>query len=801
MKACLLNLSLFLLTLCTFAADKGVISGKVVEQVGGMPIPSAVVAIYVTGTEQPLITSPTDEDGLFRIGSLKYGSYTVKVQYIGFVPLVINDVVLSDKEPEKRLGTLKLLADETNLDEVTIEAEKPLIQFAPDMLTYNVEKSVLAEGSTASDILKTVPMVEVDLDGNATISGKRNTRIFIDGKPSDYMTSNIADLLSILPSDAIEKIEVITNPPAKYSGDGEGIINIVMKKNFKIGLGGNAGSTVGLQGNTNMNANASYKSKTYSINGGGAYRYNIRKNTNENFRENFFTDTAFYFNNLNSNRNTGDGGNYRVNFDWNVNKNQNLRVSSSFENNISRSNSGAYNHYLDEERIERNLRNQLTTGDIKRHTFVFDADYELNIDTTGGKLSVGLTYNDNNDLNERFQNRTFVPANRNPQLQENSNGVTNNGLTFKADYDRPILKKRDHIEVGLMYTFRNNNNDQRVQNFDFDAQQYVVNEKVSNQFLYQEDIVAGYASYNLRGKNWGAKAGLRGELTAVHFDLSSGESYDIDPYLSLFPSFSLNRNFRKRYNIGASYSVRINRPRENSLNPQINNNDPLNINYGNPELLPELTHQMDVSFNVYGERWSFVPKLAYSNRRAVIERYRSVDQTGVSETTYDNVGANTEYSLFLIGNYRPHRKISTNANFSFSQASYTSDINSSLNRTGKNLRGNVGLSMELPFKTAFEGNVNYYNNISAQGRNKGSITTWMGARKVFLRNKLNARISISDPFGRSSNSSYNEGVNFRSQNYYTSNTSNVTLSLNYRFTRISKVKIPPPSETAPKGNP
>jgi len=795
MKKLLLLFCFVFTVLSVKAQNKGVISGKVVEQAGGLPIPAAVVAVYASGSQQPVITSRTDEDGFFKIRQLQYGSYSIKISYIGFTPLIVNDLILAEKDPERKQASLKLIADQTHLDEVTITAEKPLVQFAADMMTYNVEKSILAEGSTASDILKNVPMVEVDLDGNATISGKRNTRIFIDGKPSDYMTSNIADLLSVLPSDAIEKIEVMTNPPAKYSGDGEGIINIVMKKNFKIGLGGNAGATAGLQGNTNMNANASYKSKSYSINGGASYRYTIRKNGNESYRDNFFADTSFYYNQINANRNADNGGNYRANLDWSISKKQNLRISTNFNNNGSTSNTGAYNHYLDDERIERNLRNQITNGNIGGHNFVFDTDYELNIDTTGGKLSAGLTYNENNNNNQRLQNRTFIPVTKNPQLQENRNKITNDGLTFKLDFEKPVFKKKDNIEAGISYNYRNNNNDQLIQNYDFDAQQYLINEKLSNQFLYKEDIFAAYTAYNFRGKKWGAKAGLRAEMTAVKFDLSNGESYTIDPYLNLFPSFSINKNIKQRYNLMASYSVRVNRPRENSLNPQVNNNDPLNINYGNPDLLPELTHQMDMAFNVYGQRWSFTPRLAYSRRKAVIERYKTVFETGVAETTFDNVASNSEFGLFLTANYRPYKTISTNANISFSQTTYKSDLNTSLNRTGKNLRGSMGLSMELPFKTAFEGNINYYNNISAQGRNKGSVTTWMGARKVFLKNKLNARISVTDPFGRASNYSLNEGANFRVENFNNSNSNNVTLSLNYRFARITKTKpIPPPPQ-------
>ncbi|MBC7565758.1 MAG: TonB-dependent receptor [Pedobacter sp.] len=791
MKAMFISFSVLLMCTQLFAADKGVISGKVVEQVGALPIPSAVVAVYASGSEQPIVTAPTDENGVFKIGSLKYGAYRIKVSYIGFVQLIVDDILLSDKDPEKRVGTLKLVADQTSLQEVTIAAEKPLIQYAADMMTYNVGQSILAEGSTASDILRNVPMVEVDLDGNASISGKRNTRIFIDGKPSDYMTSNIADLLSVLPSDAIEKIEVMTNPPARYSGDGEGIINIVLKKNFKIGLGGNAGGSAGLTGKTNANANASYKSKNYSINGGAAYQYNLRKTTNTSYRANLLADTTFYQNNLNDFRDSGDGGNYRANFDWNITKKQNFRLSTNYNNNSSNSLGGGYNYSLDEGLIEQSLRTTVNTGKIKRATLVVDADYELNIDTIGGKLTLGVTYNDNNDLTNRIINRTFTPANRAQQLQNNIDNIGNNGFTFKADFDKPVVKRRDNIELGIQYTYRNNNKDQRNQYFDFNTQQFVLNEKQSTQFLYKEDIFASYASYNLRIKNWGAKAGIRAEVTAVRFDLSSGENYDISPYISVFPSASISRNFKK-FNVTSSYSVRVNRPRENNLNPQINNLDPLNINFGNPNLDPELTHQMDIGLNAWGMKWNFNPKLTYSSRTAVIERFRSVDQTGVSETTFDNVSSNQQYGIILSGNYRPHKTISTNANFMFSQTAYKSDINSALNRTGKNLSGSIGLSMQLPFKTAFEGNLNYYNNISAQGRNKGSITTWMGARKVFMKNKLNARVNISDPFGRANNSSYSEGTNFRVQNFNTNNSSNVTLSLNYRFARVSKAKVPPP---------
>ena len=785
------------ITLISFsanAAEKGIIRGKVIEEVGALPIPYAAVSLYEGTNEQTLTITQSDENGFFKISNLKIGTYRVKVSYVGYTNLFVNEIIITEKDFDKNLGNLKLASEQSNLNEVVITAQKPLVEFGADVITYNVGSSVLAEGSTATDVLKNVPMVQVDIDGNATISGKRSTRVFIDGKPSDYMTSNIADLLNVLPSDAIEKIEVMTNPPSKYSGDGEGILNIVMKKGFKVGFNGNIGVNAGLQGNTNTNAFASYRGKNFNINGGGAYRQNIGKGNSESYRTNIFPDTTFYYNQFNNNRNENEGGNFRVGFDWDITPKQSLRLSTNYNINSSNSVSGNDFYYLNEEQIATRLRNQQNLGDGNSNNFVFNADYNLQLDTVGGKMSIGVTVNTNSNNDLRSYNRTYAfPTNLNPSLQQNDNQIGNNGLTFNLDYDKPVFKKRDQLEFGIAYNYRKNDNDLLVQNFNYQTQQYVTNQKLTNKFFYNENILSGYASYNYRKNGWGLKGGVRAEYTDVNFDLSTGESYNVNPYLSVFPSVTINRFFKKRYNFGATYSVRINRPRENALNPQVNNADTLNISYGNPNLSPAYTHQMDLSFGAFGLKWSFTPRISYSTSSGVIERYRIVNPNGISESTFNNVGKNQSFALMLIGNFRPTNKISTNGNFSVIQSKYSSSLNSSLNRDGLSLRGSVGISMQLPYKTAFESNLNYANNITAQGRNKGSINSSFGARKSFFKNTLSVRISASDPFRNKNNESFNQGLNFVSQSFSTNNSSNVNFSLNYRFTKVkvNKVAIPP----------
>jgi iron complex outermembrane receptor protein len=785
--------------------EKGIIRGKVIEEVGALPIPFAVVSIFESGAEQPMITFQTDENGFFKFSNVKAGTYKLKVSYVGFGALFVNEILVSKTDFDKNLGTLKLAAEQNNLNEVVITSEKPVIEVGADVITYNVGSSILAEGSTATDVLRNVPMVEVDIDGNTTISGKRSTRVFIDGKPSDYMTSNIADLLNVLPSDAIEKIEVMTNPPAKYSADGEGIINIVMKKGFKVGFNGNVGISAGTQGNTNTNANASYRGEKYSITGGGAYRMGIGKSSSESYRTNLSSNLAKYYNQYNNARSESDGGNFRTALDWDISKNQSLRLNTSYNINSSDSWSSNDLYYITDQDITTRNRNQFNIGDNSSNNFVFNADYSLTTDTTGGRLTAGFTVNTNSSNSFRsLESEYILPTTYNPSLQQNNNEIGNSGINFNLDYDKPVFKKRDRLEFGIAYNYRKNDNDLSVENLNYSTQQFVPNAKLSNEFSYNENILAGYVSYNYRKDGWSAKAAMRSEYTNVNFDLSTGETYNVNPYFSFFPSVSLNRFFKKRYNIGATYSIRINRPRENTLNPQVNNADSLNISYGNPDLSPSYTHQFDISFGAFGKQWSFTPRISYSRASGVIERYRFVNPDpivnpgGISESTFNNVGNNYSLALMLIGNYRPTKKISANGNFSVIQSNYSSSLNSALNRGGISIRSRAGFSMQLPYKTAFEANLNYNNNISAIGRNSASINTSFGARKAFFKNTLTARISANDPFRARRNSTYNEGLNFFSNTYGVSNTNNFVFNLNYRFTKVkvNKVAVPPPPTTS-----
>lgn len=792
----------FFITFTSFLAqaqttEKGVIRGKVVEEIGGLPIPGAVVSVFEGGNEVPLFTFQTNENGYFKFDKLKEGIFKVKVSFIGFSASVINEIYITATDDDKNIGTIKLSQSQNTLNEVVISTEKPLIENDGDTITYNVGSSIYAEGSSAVDILKDVPMVEVDIDGKPSISGMRSTRIFINGKPSDYMTSNITDLLNVLPSDAVEKIEVMTNPPAKYSADGEGIINIVLRKDFKVGLNGSVGVGAGLQGNKNATAGASYRGKNYSVNGGASVRNSVGKSYNENYRTNQNPDTTYYYNQFNNTDGDGSGTSFRMGLDWDITKKQNIKVSTSYSTNEWESLTLNDFHYVNEELVEKKLRKQQNSSNTNNHTFVVNTDYTLKLDTSGQTLDVGVTANTNSNTGFRVYDYKYVfPTKGSPYLQHNDNDIGNKGININVDYEKPFFNKRDRLEVGIALGLRQNDNDLLVEKYNFKTSTFDKSAKLSSNFVYHEKIYATYASYNYRNKGWTARAAVRAEYTNVNFDLLDSVNYIVNPYLSVFPSLSLSKRIKKYANIGVSYGLRVNRPRENTLNPQINDADTLNITYGNPTLTPSYTHQIALNMGIYGNSWSFTPRITFSRATKVIERYRVVHASGVSETTYDNVGSNYYLSYILLGNYRPTKKTSVNGNFTLINSNYSSSLNQALNRGGYSIRARAGASVQLSKRAALEGSLNYANNLVAQGRNRSSISSSMGYRQNFFKNKLSARVSAVDPFRGKHSYSFNEGTNFYAESFSENNTNNFNFNISYRFSKIktNKVVVPPASK-------
>ncbi|GAB3917731.1 outer membrane beta-barrel family protein [Mucilaginibacter boryungensis] len=761
----------------------------------GEAVDFATVGLYKVGSDIAAKGTSSNDGGIFNFYNVPFGSYSLRISFVGYDKQIIDRVEVSATHMVANLGTIRLKPSVGNaLAEVVISDKKPQIEYSADQITYNVGESLQAEGSVATDILKNVPMVNVDINGNATIAGKRNTRIFIDGKPSDYMTANITDLLNILPSDAIDKIEVMTNPPVKYSADGEGIINIVLKKGYKVGLNGTISMTGGTLGNYNINSYASYRTKTLSLN--SSYAFGESQNIGDSYslRKNFFPDTLFYRNNFSNRDGHNFGHNFRTGMNWDIDSTRNLRFTSNFNFNKSSAESFTDYHYLDELAIESNLNKQNNSSHNNSFNYALTADYSWKITKDGEQLEASALYSANTSGNNRYLSRDYLDGNglpvigKSPVEQTYDIDGANHGFEFKMDYDKPLGKPKNSLSAGVSANMRTNNNDQEVNNYNYLLGQYMPNNGLTNRFIFNANIYSAYASLNLHTtNNWSFRIGGRGELTDMGFNLSSlSQKYNIKPYVNIFPNLSASRMFKDKYTVGLSYSERIARPREFALNPQIETSDSTNISFGNPNLRPAFTRQLDLSFGMFEKKWSIYPRLGYSSTSSIIERITTVTPNGVSQSTYDNLSNSQYYTINIYGNYRPNKKINLNGGGTLGRIVYQTTSANAISRDGFSVNARAGITMDLPQRLAFEGNMNYYSNTSAQGHNSGSVSTSFGVRKIFLKNKLKFRIMAINPLSQSNAHSYAEGLNFTRESYSSTRTRNFSMTVSYNFTKVGR---------------
>lgn len=375
--------------------ETGNVNGVVKDEATGEIIDFAGVSIYKTETENALKNFMTDPEGKFSFNDLPFGSYKIKVSFMGYQAKTVEDIVINANDQDIKVDIKLTPNSATVLEEVVVKASKPVVEFGADTITFNVDQSVYAQGSTATDLLKTVPMVTVDPDGKPSIAGKVNTRVFIDGKPSDYTSETLADLLTVLPSEAIQKIEVITNPEARYSADGDGIINIVLKKGYSLGLSSGLSYTLGTLGDYNGTAYSAFSNKKITVNGSYSFKHAPTVNGSDLARTNYNSSSSIssYMNQNGSSKNETDSHNARASLNWDITPLQNLRTSVNYNTNNGNGSSLLDDYRFNASQVQTQFIDQNILTNNSGNSFTFNADYTLRFKRRKGQsLSAGLTF-------------------------------------------------------------------------------------------------------------------------------------------------------------------------------------------------------------------------------------------------------------------------------------------------------------------------------------------------------------------------------------------------------------------------
>lgn len=571
----------------------GKIAGMLIDSTSGKPVEFATIALMDVKTNKPVDGTTSDAKGHFSMTKLAPGDYRLQYSFIGYKNVDSKQFTIA-KGTDLNMGSVKLPADVRTLGEVVVTGQAALIEEKVDRLVFNADKDITAKGGDASDVLKRVPMLSVDLDGNVSLRGSQNIRVLINNKPSTIVAANVADALKQLPADMIKSVEVITSPSAKYDAEGAaGIINILTKKNTLHGLTLNVDAGVGLRA-SNLGLNGSYRQGKLGITLGGFGRamYNRASST--------LDQTTLVGGQLLRTNQQGTAfdkpifGQYTLGFDYDLAKDQSLSANVRFgTRNFIQEQNQLTNIFLGDSLLNR------TNRDVDRKDLSNSVDMNLDYIRTfkpQQEWTISTQYS-RTGLTNNFYADLLGRAGELTGRQQNLNNNTNQEITLQTDYQTPI-KKNQLLEFGAKAIMRqvDSRYEYRIGGSTGDLVFDPTNPYGS--LKYNQNIGAGYISYTyVTPSKYTFKVGTRYEHTGITAKADETKPLNIPSYSNLVPSINVSKSLKGGSTLKAGYNRRIQRPGLQQLNPNVNTANAQMIMVGNPNLSPELTDNVELSLS------------------------------------------------------------------------------------------------------------------------------------------------------------------------------------------------------------
>ena len=650
----------------------------------------ANIALIDPMTGKPIDGTLCDEKGKFTLTKLAPGHYTVSISFLGYATKTIKDVVITDKKTEVNLGAIVIGQSAKVLNEVVIEGQKTLVEEKVDRTIYNAENDMTAKGGDATDVLKRVPMLSVDMDGNVSLRGSQNIKVLINNKPSTITASSVADALKQIPADQIKTVEVITSPSAKYDAESSaGIINIITKKNTMQGFSLNVDGSSGYRG-SNLSLNGGYRKGKmgFSLGGFGRAGYNI----NGTFQNNQTTirDTIRTLNQQNaSTRSDNIGGNYTLGWDYDINKSNNLTASvrfggrgnNAFQNLLRTQSFTYFNDIL--AGSAGSTRNVKTT-DLS-NTLDMNLTYTRTFAKPQQEFSLMALFSRNNRTND-FGSSTLNIQEIDSLRTKNINNSYNQEIAVQADYQTPIGTKQ-LLEIGGKNTTRTVSSNYgyfvaTAPNGIFTPFTPSLNpQQASNIFSYNQNVAAGYFSYTFSlPSGFSIKAGSRYEYTTIDArfkNISTAEGgTNIPAYGVLVPSVNFSKKLKNGTVLKVAYNRRIQRPSIQFLNPNQQFSNQLNVSQGNTQLGPEYTNNYELTYSKFVGGSSFTVSTFARNTnnsiQSIREPYKNSRDTVL--TTYKNIGKEAAYGVNIFAAINVSNKFTLNGGGDFYYAVLNNNV-------------------------------------------------------------------------------------------------------------------------------
>ncbi|MDQ8012678.1 MAG: outer membrane beta-barrel family protein [Flavobacterium nitrogenifigens] len=759
------------------------VTGKVFEKVSKQPLEYATISLTKPNDTKVVAGGITNPKGEFEV-AVAPGTYDIKVEFISFKSTEIKQKSIQD---DTNLGVVNLSEDAAQLNEVVVRAEKSTVEIKLDKKVYNVGQDMIVKGGSVSDVLDNVPSVSVDTEGNVSLRGSDNIRILIDGRPSQAI--NIAEALRQLPADAIDKVEVITNPSARYDAEGgSGIINIVLKKGKNQGFNGTFIASTGLPETYGLSGNLNYKTEKLNYFTTAGYNYRTTEGAGQTNSEYLNPDgtTKSFLDEDRDTKRIRKGFNGRAGVEWTITPSTFWTNAINYQKNTG-DDRDLINYYnYDAAHNFTGTTYRLNNADTGSENFEYTSNLIKNFNDKGHKLTADLSISRNTD----DSNSTITAS---PNFNNTLNDQIQKQVLFQADYVLP-LGKGGQFEAGYKGSFGDLNNE------------YYVTENggakdpnLSNTLEYKENINALYTQYGFKVNKFSYLFGLRWEDTDIHVNLLDNSDFNTKKYNNLFPSAFISYEISDQSNFSASYSKRLSRPRGRFMNPAVNYASNVNIFQGNPDLDPSLTDKYDIGYIKKWDKVTFNTSAYFEDTKDVFSFVRSptgdeVNGVPVIKSQPINLGKEQKFGFEFTFNYTPYKWWKLNSNFNFfnvkttGEHSYTDTkgnlIVQDLDNQANSWFARVNSKVTLPYKIDWQLTAMYNGEQkTAQGKNLGQFGMNTAFSKDVMKDKGTIAFNISDVFNSRKMRSYTYLDDVNSYSEFQFRKRQFNLSFTYRFNK------------------
>ncbi|MEO5891905.1 MAG: TonB-dependent receptor [Ferruginibacter sp.] len=739
------------------ATTGNTITGSVTDSLHKTALEYATITLTAKGSKKPLNGTVTDKNGSYMLNEIPDGVYELAFEFIGYTSQTISEVALSKNSTV--IKNLSLLPQKGSLEGVTVVATQKLVENKIDKMVFNAEKDITSQSGVATDVLKKVPQVSVDADGNVQLAGSGGVRFLINGKPSTAFGSNIADVLQSIPASQIKSIEVITNPGAKYDAQGlGGIINIILKTSNAKGYNGNLSLTTGtLMENGSFNVNV--RNNNFGINAflsGNARLPSSTLTSSERLTRD--SNRVSSLQQEGSGRFNRHGAQTGMGFDWTYKK------FNSFTGNIGYnifgfSGRGATSQVLQDDKTI-NSPTILSFINTKSKFTYKGTDAALNYKRTFAnedqQLDIGVNASFGNDDGSISNQQFLLPKDSLFYGTQSINPGKTSETEVNIDYTQP-LKKDIILGIGAKGSFDNITSTSDVLRYNPASKLFLPDASLANDLVYKQNVYALYTELSLPVSNWfTAKIGGRYERTIINsYYANAQQQVEVPAYNTFVPSVYLSKKLDDNQTIKLSYSKRIERPDYEALNPFVNTNDPKNLSAGNPNLRPESGYRYELGYNRdFGKTGSIMINFFYRVNENDIQPYiiyypfyKVGDSiySNVSVNTRQNIGREKNLGVNLFGDLHLNTKLTIRTNVFLFHRHTINQLDAGYDYNSFNYRFNMNAGYQFTNSLVgeFFGNFNSARH-EAQGAYPSFTSYSFAVRKQFWKKKGSVALNANN---------------------------------------------------------